>query len=392
VQFFCGAAEGAGVRQRQPVLKVPEVHAFILRMIIRKISHWTHEFKIFSMNTGSNQATPKFNPTGDIMNIKTFLGGLLVASSALSPAMAQTYPVKPISLIVPYPAGGPSDFFARKVQPDAATRLGKQPMIIENIGGAGGSIGLSKLVSAPADGATLSLASPMELVLSPLAIQGVKYKSEDFKLVAQFATTNTILAVRNSLNVKTVDELLALARKSNSKPLSYGSVGPGSLYHLIGERFSQLTKVDMLHVPYKGIAPLLTDLMGGQIDMAFLPMAGSIPATLMDGKIQGLAVTAKTPHPLFKQFPAMATMKGLESMEFDIWAGIVVHRNTPDHIVNALNKAFYASAEMPETRKALEGSGNVVLPERDPLVLDRIYRSEIDRYRGIAKSINLQAQ
>jgi tripartite-type tricarboxylate transporter receptor subunit TctC len=112
----------------------------------------------------------------------------------------------------------------------------------------------------------------------------------------------------------------------------------------------------------------------------------------MDGKIQGLAVTAKTPHPLFKQFPAMATMKGLESMEFDIWAGIVVHRNTPDHIVNALNKAFYASAEMPETRKALEGSGNVVLPERDPLVLDRIYRSEIDRYRGIAKSINLQAQ
>ncbi|MFN5096170.1 MAG: Bug family tripartite tricarboxylate transporter substrate binding protein [Limnohabitans sp.] len=326
------------------------------------------------------------------MNIKTFLGGLLVASSALSPAMAQTYPVKPISLIVPYPAGGPSDFFARKVQPDAATRLGKQPMIIENIGGAGGSIGLSKLVSAPADGATLSLASPMELVLSPLAIQGVKYKSEDFKLVAQFATTNTILAVRNSLNVKTVDELLALARKSNSKPLSYGSVGPGSLYHLIGERFSQLTKVDMLHVPYKGIAPLLTDLMGGQIDMAFLPMAGSIPATLMDGKIQGLAVTAKTPHPLFKQFPAMATMKGLESMEFDIWAGILVHRNTPDHIVNALNKAFYASAEMPETRKALEGSGNVVLPERDPLVLDRIYRSEIDRYRGIAKSINLQAQ
>ena len=325
------------------------------------------------------------------MNFKNFLSSLLLASTALGTAWAQTYPSKTISLIVPYPAGGPSDFFARKVQPDAASKLG-QVMIIENIGGAGGSIGLSKVVNAPADGHTLALASPMELVLAPLAIQGVKYKPEDFKLVAQFASTNTILAVRPSLNVKTVDELLALARKNGSQPLSYGSVGPGSLYHLIGEKFSQLTKVDMLHVPYKGIAPLLSDLMGGQIDMAFLPMAGSIPATLIDGKIQGLAVTAKTPHPLFKQFPAMAATKGLEGMDFDIWAGILVHKNTPAPVVNALNKAFYASAEMPETRKALEGSGNVILPAHTPAELARTYQGEIERYRGIAKSINLQPQ
>ena len=120
------------------------------------------------------------------MNLKTLVCGLFVAASAFAPAMAQNYPAKPISLIVPYPAGGPSDFFARRVQPDAAARLG-QTMVIENIGGAGGSIGLSKLVNSPADGYTLSLGSPMELVLAPMAIQGVKYKSEDFKLVAQFA-------------------------------------------------------------------------------------------------------------------------------------------------------------------------------------------------------------
>ncbi len=325
------------------------------------------------------------------MNIKILIGGLLVAFSAITAAVTQTYPVKPISLIVPYPAGGPSDFFARRVQPDAAAKLG-QTMIIENIGGAGGSIGLSKLVNSPADGYTLSLGSPMELVLAPMAIQGVKYKSEDFKLVAQFATTTTILAVRHSLNVKTVDELVALARKNTDKPLSYGSVGPGSLYHLIGEKFSQVTKTQMLHVPYKGIAPLLTDLMGGQIDMAFLPMAGSIPQTLIDGKIQGLAVTAKAPHALFKQFPAMAAMKGLEAMEFDIWAGVQVHRNTPDAVVNTLNKAFYAAAEVPETRKALEASGNIVLSSRTPAELARVYQGEIERYRAIAKSINLQAQ
>ena len=325
------------------------------------------------------------------MNFKTLITGLAVAASAFGPALAQTYPAKTINLIVPYPAGGPSDFFARKVQPAASANLGKT-VVVENLGGAGGSIGLTKVANAPADGYTLSLGSPMELVLAPMAIQGVRYKSEDFKLVAQFATTNTILAVRNSLNVKTVDQLLALARKSADKPLSYGSVGPGSLYHLIGEKFSQLTKVDLLHVPYKGIAPLLNDLMGGQIDMAFLPMAGSIPQTMLDGKIQGLAVTAKTPHPLFKQFPAMASMKGLEAMDFDIWAGVQVHKNTPDAVVNTLNQAFYAAAETPENRKALEGSGNVVLASRTPAELARIYQSEIERYLAIAKSINLQAQ
>ena len=327
------------------------------------------------------------------MRTHRFLKAVLtaVAAFSLSGALAQNYPNKTINLIVPYPAGGPSDFFARKVQPDAQAKLG-QTMIIDNVGGAGGSIGLSKVLSAPADGYTLALASPMELVLAPLAIQGVKYKPEDFKMVAQFATTNTILAVRNTLGVKTLDELLALARKNPGNPLSYGSVGPGSLYHLIGEKFTQLNKINTLHVPYKGIAPLLNDLMGGQIDMAFLPLAGSIPATIKEGKIQGLAVTAKSPHPLFKQYPAMAAIKGMEGMDFEIWSGIQVHKNTPDDIVNLLNKAFYAAAETPETRNAFEASGNVVLPSRTPAELTRIYQNEIQRYTVIAKSINLQPQ
>jgi tripartite-type tricarboxylate transporter receptor subunit TctC len=327
------------------------------------------------------------------MNFTRLLKKLWVLGCTVSlfAAHAQNYPNKTISLIVPYPAGGPSDFFARKVQPEAAAKLG-QTMIIENLGGAGGSIGLAKLMNVPTDGYTLALASPMELVLAPMAIQGVKYKSEDFKMVAQFTTTNTILAVRNNLGVKSVEDLIALARKNPNHPLTYGSVGPGSLYHLIGEKFAQSTKINTLHVPYKGIAPLLSDLMGGQIDMAFLPMAGSIPATIIDGKIQGLAVTAKTPHPLFKQFPAMAAIKGLEGMEFDIWSGILVHKNTSDDVVMALNKAFYASAEVPETRKALESSGNMVLATRTPAELTRVYQGEIERYRAIAKSINLQPQ
>ena len=156
------------------------------------------------------------------MNSSRLIKALLTLCAAftIGGVQAQNFPNKTINLIVPYPAGGPSDFFARKVQPDAQAKLG-QTMVIENVGGAGGSMGMSRLLSAPADGYTIALASPMELVLAPMAIQGVKYKPEDFKMVAQFATTNTILAVRNTLGVKSLDELLALARKNPSTPLSY---------------------------------------------------------------------------------------------------------------------------------------------------------------------------
>jgi tripartite-type tricarboxylate transporter receptor subunit TctC len=327
------------------------------------------------------------------MSLKTLFKSCAVWGAALmlSALQAQTFPAKSLSLVVPYPAGGPSDFVARKVQPDAAAKLG-QTMIIENLGGAGGSIGLTKLINSPADGYTLSLATPMELVLAPLAIQGVKFKPEDFKMVAQLVNTNMVLAVRPSLNVKSVDELVALMKKNASQPMSYGSVGPGSLYHLIGEKFSQITKAPLLHIPYKGTAPLMADLMGGQIDMAFIVLAGSIPMTIAEGKLKGLGITSKTPHPLFKQFPPMAAMPGLEGMEFDLWAGVQVNANTPDDTVATLSKAFYAAMDNPDTRKAFESSGNAILPARSPAELSRIYAGEIERYRSIARSINLQPQ
>jgi tripartite-type tricarboxylate transporter receptor subunit TctC len=306
-------------------------------------------------------------------------------------AHAQTFPSKSLSIVVPYPAGGPSDFFARQLQPLASQQLG-QTVIVENIGGASGTIGVTRALSAPADGHTLVMGSPMELILAPMAIQGVRYRAEDMKLVAHIASTSTILTVRSDLGVGTVAELVAKAKGSANRPLSYGSVGNGSLYHIIGEKFSQLAGAPLTHVPYKGIAPLMTDLMGGQIDMAFLPMAGSVMQTIKDGKMRGLAVTAKQPHPLFSGFPALATMPGMDAMEFDIWAGVEVHKDTPDTVVQRLNQALYAAAQNPTVRKALEGSGNYVAAARSPAELANLYKEEIDRYRAIAKSINLQAQ
>lgn len=324
--------------------------------------------------------------------LKALLAGTTLAVLGLAgTAMAQSFPSKPLTLMVPYPAGGPSDFFARQLQPTAGQNLG-QTMIVENMGGGSGTIGISRALSAAADGHTLIMGSPMELILAPMAIQGVRYKAEDVKLVAHVASTSTILAVRSNLGVNNVAELIAQAKSASNRPLSYGSVGNGSLYHIIGETFSQQAKVPLIHIPYRGIAPLLTDLMGGQIDMAFLPMAGSVMQTVADGKIRGLAVTAKQPHPLFSSYPAMATMPGMEAMQFDIWAGIQVHKDTPDAVVQRLNQAFYAASQNPDVRKALETTGNYMAPKRNPAELSTLYKQETERYRAIAKSINLQAQ
>ncbi len=315
----------------------------------------------------------------------------LLGSGSLGHVHAQQFPARPISMVVPYPAGGPSDFFARQLQPEVSKSLG-QTVIVENIGGASGSIGVARALTSAADGHTLILGSPMELILAPMAIQGVRYKAEDVKLVAHIASTSTILAVRSNLGVGTVPELIAAAKNAANRPLSYGSVGNGSLYHLIGERFSQLARVPLTHVPYRGIAPLLTDLIGGQIDMAFLPMAGSVMQTIADGKLRGLAITARQPHPLFSNYPAMAAMAGMEGMQFDIWAGIQVHKDTPDAVVQRLSQAAYAAVQNPDVRKALEATGNYVAPARSPAELATFYRQESDRYRELARSINLQAQ
>lgn len=164
------------------------------------------------------------------------------------------------------------------------------------------------------------------------------------------------------------------------------------MYHLIGEKFSQVTKTKLLHVPYRGIANVIPDLIGGQIDMAFLPMAGPVMPTIADGKIKALGITAKTPHPLFKQYPGMAALPGLSDMEFDLWLGLQVAKGTPDDAVIRLNKAAYDAVQNPDVRKALEATGNAILAPKSAAELAKVYASEIERYNAIAKSINLQPQ
>ena len=320
---------------------------------------------------------------------RTFM--LAALSAAAFSSWAQNYPNHLLTMVVPYPAGGGSDFVARQIQPELSKQLGQQ-VVIENTGGVGGALGVQKVLSAPADGYQLVLGSPMELMLAPLAMNAVKYKPEDLKLAAQLVTTTMVLLTRKDLPVNNVNELIEYSKKPGNKELSYGSVGPGSLYHLVGERFTQLTKAKTLHVPYKGMAPILTDLMGSQIDMVFMPLVGNVPALIQEGKVKALGITAKQPLARFPNLEPLAANKNLEGFEFDLWAGIQVPKNTPADVVAKLNKAINDSLQNPDLRKAYEGTGNSLPKPMTPTELDKLYVSEIARYQAIAKSINLQPQ
>lgn len=313
----------------------------------------------------------------------------LVATTAILSSWA-VHAQPNASMVVPYPAGGPSDFAARTLQPELQRQLG-QTVIVENVGGVSGAIGIQKVLSATPDGNSMVLASPMELVLAPLALQAVKHKAEDLRPAAFLVSTTLVMAGRKDLAPNTLEELLEQQRKAGAKPLSYGSAGTGTLYHLAGEVFAQQTGLPMTHVPYKGTAPMVNDLMGGQIDIAFLPMAGSVPAMIKEGRLKAYGVTAKSPHPLFPNVRPIA-VGALDKMNFDLWAGIFVSSKVPDAAVNRLNSALLQALRGPEIRKALESTGNAIATEMSGAAMARYYSAEIARYQAMAKDAKVQPE
>jgi tripartite-type tricarboxylate transporter receptor subunit TctC len=315
------------------------------------------------------------------------VAGMAVAASA---ALAQTWPSKPVSLVVPWPAGGPSDFVARQIQNDTQKALG-QPLIVENIGGVGGALGVQKMLTG-VDGHTLLLGSPLELIIPPLTLATVKYKPTDLRMVAQLVKAPLVLIARKDLPANNIDELLALMAQRKGTPLTMANTGPGSMFHLVAEKFAQAAGVELTHIPYRGSAPAMGDLMGGQVDLMFTIFAGPVPATIADGKLKAIGLATARPLAKFPQIAALAAHPKLTGFEFDSWAGVQVPRNTPEDVAQRLNKALYDAMANPQTRQAFENAGNTVVPAMTLAEVDRLYQAEILRYQAIAKSINLQPQ
>ena len=324
---------------------------------------------------------------------RLFAASLALAAAGLvgASALAQSYPARVVTMIVPWPAGGPSDFVARQIQPDMQKSLG-QTVIVDNIGGVGGAMGVQKMLQGPADGYQLTLGSPLELIIAPIALSTVKYKPEDVRLVAQMVKAPMVLIARKDLPAQNLDELLALAARPGAKELAFANPGPGSMFPLAAEKPGQRTGLKFLHIPYKGSAPMMGDLMGGQVDLALTIFGGPIPAMIAEGKVKALGITARAPLAKFPNIPALAAHPKLAGFEFDSWAGLQVPRGTPDDVAARLNKAAQEAMQNPAVRKAFEDSGNLIAPPASLAELDRLYRAEIARYQAIARSINFQPQ
>jgi tripartite-type tricarboxylate transporter receptor subunit TctC len=295
-----------------------------------------------------------------IMTTKVKRQVLFLALAVFSFAIhAQSYPNKRVSFLVPWPAGGATDVAARLLGAELQNTMG-QPFVVENTAGAGGSIGTTKALKAPADGYTLLMSSQQDLVLSPYSYKSADFKHEDAQTVALVGYTSVMVVVRPSLPAQTLQELVALMKSSSAKPLSFCTPGTGTIYPLMVERMNSQLGTKNLQVPYPGFGQCLTDLAGDRIDFAFLPIAGPFPDFVENGKIRGLAVLSDKPNVRFPKMPLASSIKGFENLNFALWSAVHVNASVPAPIVEQLNKAITAAMAKPEMRKSIEAQGATV--------------------------------
>jgi tripartite-type tricarboxylate transporter receptor subunit TctC len=268
--------------------------------------------------------------------------------------LAAEYPNRPIRLVVPFPPGGGTDIVARTVSAKLTEAWGQQ-IIIDNRGGAGGVIGADTVAKAIPDGYTLLFGTPGALVINPLLNSKLPYDAvRDFAPVSLLALNPQLLAVHYTLPVTSVKELIALAKAQPGK-LNYASVGEGTPNHLAMELFKSMTGVDIAHVPYKGAAPAVTDLVGGHVQLMFNPMPPLMPH-VKSGRLRALAVGGVQRSPALPDIPTVAEA-GVTGYEYVTWYSIVAPAKTPRAIIDKLNARLAAILAIPEVAQRLASQG-----------------------------------
>ena len=281
----------------------------------------------------------------------TLLGGVAAVWAAGEGAGAGTYPEHPITIVIPFPPGGNSDIIARLVADRLASTLG-QPVIVDHRpGGAGGTVGAKAVVSAEPDGYTLLLSSPTTLVVAPAVYRSLGYDpAKSFAPIATLFSVPQLLAVNPSVPVRSLPDLVAYA-KANPGKINFASPGYGTQPHLLGEMLRLATGTNIVHVPYKGPAQAVTDLLAGQVQMYFETIALLLPH-VEAGKIKALAVADETRN---AQLPAVPTTTetGFPKLQATYWNGVLAPAGTPTNIVGKLNAAINEILKSPELQAAL---------------------------------------
>jgi tripartite-type tricarboxylate transporter receptor subunit TctC len=279
-----------------------------------------------------------------------YLFAAALASLSFGPALAQSYPAKPIRLIVPYAPGGGVDIVARTVGQELGKRI-NQPIVVENRTGAGGNIGSEAVAKAPPDGYTLLMASPANTINSSLYTKMPYDPLRELVPIALIASVPTVLLANRSLPVQTVKQLVALA-KARPGALTYGSGGSGTTEHLAGEMFKSSAGIDMLHVPYKGGAQVMTDLMGGQIALMFVNQLAALPQIKAD-KVKALGVASGERSPALPDVPTFAEA-GFPDFKVSVWWGVMGPGGLSKDVVAQLNREIVAALASPEMKERLQ--------------------------------------
>jgi hypothetical protein len=312
----------------------------------------------------------------------------LAAAAAVGAAHAQTYPIpsKPIRIIVPTSPAGGNDAMARIVAQKLGERM-KQPVIVENKSGANGAIGTEFVAKSAPDGYTILFGYIATHGINP-GLSKVPYDPvKDFAPIAQIAEAQGVLVVTPSLPAKSVKELIALAKAKPGK-LSYASAGNGTAPHIAGELFKQMTGTDLLHVPYKGSGPAVTDTLAGTTQVMF-PSLVAASGHMKSGKLRGLAVTGKKRSPLFPDLPTIAE-SGVAGFEVVQWYGFFAPAKTPKEIVDRLSREILAVMNDPDTAKKFADQGADIVTGT-PEELGKLVQSELAKWGKFIKEAKITA-
>jgi tripartite-type tricarboxylate transporter receptor subunit TctC len=315
---------------------------------------------------------------------------VLAAAAALPlmpPAHADTFPDRPITLVIPFPPGGPTDAMARTLAAEMKDRLG-QPMVVENRAGAGGNIGAEYVARSAADGQTLLFGTS-----GPLAINASLYRKIGYDPVKSFAPViqvghlPNILVVNPAVPARNVKELIAHAKSSPGK-LSYASSGNGASSHLAGVLFNASAGVDLQHIPYKGTGPALTDLLGGQVTMSFTDVLTALPY-VKSGKLRALGITTAARSQALPDVPTVAE-QGVAGYDVSVFFGIVAPAGTPPERIARLNKAFTEVLGTAKVKELFASQGLEPAPSSKPEQLGRFIEAQKTSWAGVVRQSGAQ--
>ena len=315
--------------------------------------------------------------------------GRLALAAALAfalPGHAQIYPSKPIRFIVPFPPGASTDILARMIGERLTAQWGR-PVTVENRSGASGNMGAEVVFKAEPDGHTLLVTPQVVLVINQVLFSKLAYEPQGFAPVTVIASIPTVLIVNPKLQAKDLQGLVALA-KANPGRLNYASQGNGTVGHLTAELFATMTGIKMVHVPYKGASPALTDLVGGQVDLFFVPLASSLPL-IRSGQARALAVASEKRSSFLPDVQTVSeTLPGFLSIA---WFAVVAPPKTPNEITNKLSAAIAETLKQPAVAKRLadlnaEPIGN------SPAEMSEFLKEEIERWGAVMRSAGVKAE